>query len=568
MATQLLPEQTRAYQRPASAYEDAWVVEERRRRYKEANQLAAMQAQVQREREAVQREAALREAEAAGYLHGGFGPSNPGVERVLPNPSVTMRDARMLAGEQQMHSQNPITPDYTVEMAAADQAAANGQRYSPDAALGTAGAVPVERGAPPPSHGNPYLDVLSAYVGARKAQDPNWDFKNDEVYKRYHANWMASQGKASMVGTPTTPAPAPETPITPAETAAPEPAPGYYQQTPLPPVSGGFTPPNTQLMTLACVDGKCGPVSSGTPRPIINPQMSILGAYALADIVNQGNTAVMQANQSYDKMIQQMYENDPAFHQAVVAGMQRGLSHEEAYRGAIAQAAYAHGNNNLGNRAYFGDVVPGEARVAGHQIANADLYGGEYQAQSGMFGGNIPYHNIHTLTTNPDGTRNIQGVGDTLGNLPRGAGMTYANVAGSENPIGVSEARTREAYQTQAAETDRRNKETLDAEVQLSKAAGDYFKTVSTALANLAKTGNVSSLNGVPDISTLSPKEQAQVMRTLQQMQIDAEREGRNKDADAARLMKTNLEIKILEQRLAKGDAEADPLGVGDVAMP
>lgn len=399
-----------------------------------------------------------------------------------------------------------------------------------------------------PDDVNPYYNVLVAYHQAKKRENPDYDPAGDSVYQHYHDNWKKSleKGVGFVYNEELRPPVVPE----PQLLGSPASQPVSWAEPRQVPQYGPVAGLNTQLTRLPCVDGNCGPEYTGREAMVSNPRMSILGAFALADILKSGNADVNAANQHYDQMAIQMYANDPTFQRDVALGVQRGLNPEEAYHAAVALRGYASGNNNLANATYTQNVLPAETRNAQLQIGLADEYGVPYQAQPGLLGDVLPLGGVYSITPNSDGTRNIETPNFGFVNAPRTAATNYSILSGNPDPAGFI---TRQSEQEAKDNTSRAEQFFVDrfkGNTAAAKASEQYLDAV------IRRYGGKAGENG---IAGMSPKDMALTQKYLEQAKGEAAKNQRYEEAaelDRAikelNFHKTQLEYEIKKQEHAQ----------------
>lgn len=428
------------------------------------------------------------------------------------------------------------------------------------------------RNAPPlrKEDENPYFLALTAYHRAMHDADPNYNKDADPIYKHYHDNWQKSlrkgAGVVSIVPPPAAPAPPPAAPAAPVEGVTVAPQPVSWAEPRRVPQYGPVAGVNTQLTRLPCADGRCGPEYNGREAVITNPRMSILGAFALADILKDGNANVNAANQHYDQMAVQMYANDPTFQRDIALGVQRGLTPEAAYHAAVALRGYASGNNNLANATYTQRVLPDEIRNAELQINMADSYGVPYQAQPGVLGDVLPLGGVYSITPNADGTRNFETPNFGFFNAPRDAASQYSQLNKSPDPIkeslGIQKGEDEAAYAQQ--------QEIFKGEHAGQKAAanasGDYLQSVIDRYVTGGAGGKTSKT--IQAIAGKSPKEMTP--KDYAQMEVYLQRaygqKLKNDNYAAAAEIRTaldQLKIQKMQLEIEKTQAEIEQSRAG-----
>ena len=410
-----------------------------------------------------------------------------------------------------------------------------------------------------PEDDNPYFRAMVALYQTKRKADPNWDEKSDPVYQAYVANWHKSlqKGAGYVRGVnpypdqpAPPPAPAPTGPITPTEPVSwvePRPVPGYGQAPAL----------NTQLTRLPCVDGNCGPAYNGREGLVGTPRMSILGAYALADILKEGNASVNAANQHYDQMAVQQYANDPTFQQDIAIGVQRGLTPEAAYHAAVARRGYAAGNNNLANATYTQQVLPDETRNAELQISMADSYGVPYQAQPDVLGNVLPLGGVYSISPNADGTRNFETANFGFFNAPRDAASQFSQLHRSDDPVGAALGIQRqeqdEAFKFAQDSYEREHRGTVAAD----KSADAYLKSVIDRRVGDLKDDKGKSILGGKGFSELNPKDQQLALKYMHDARLSAIKANNAEATQELDLAIRQAELKYKEALIEKTQREA-----------
>lgn len=401
---------------------------------------------------------------------------------------------------------------------------------------------------------NPYFNVLVAYHQAKKRENPDYDPSGDSVYKQYHDNWRQSLQKGAGFVYGNNDAPVPQPPVAPEPRVFDTPPQAVSWAEPRQvPQYGAVHGLNTQLTRLPCADGNCGPAYTGREAVVSNPRMSILGAFALADILKSGNANVNAANQHYDQMAIQMYANDPTFQRDVALGVQRGLNPEEAYHAAVALRGYASGNNNLANATYTQNVLPAETRNAQLQIGLADEYGVPYQAQPGLLGDVLPLGGVYSITPNTDGTRNVETPNFGFINAPRTAATAYSILSGNTDPAGFITRQTEQEAKDNITRTEQLFADRFKGNVAAAKASEQYLDTV------VKRYGGKVGENG---LAGMSPKDMALTQKYLEEAKGAAAKNRRYAEAEELdraikelNLHKTQLEYEIKKQELAQATA-------------
>lgn len=228
--------------------------------------------------------------------------------------------------------------------------------------------------------------------------------------------------------------------------AAPAAAAGY---TPAPQtIPQNASAAQSGIRPMACANGQCFPVvNSATMQGM--PQVSILGATALANVANMANTAVNQATQSRTPITTQTIMNDPnLMPQAIEYARSAGVDLQTAVAAVASQQAASLGQHADANAMYMNKVVPGEQNADAIRLASAMQTGGEYNPYTGLFGDYAP-NTINSATPNADGSYTIDSMAGTYSNVAPTLAQSMATYGRAPDALGAINSMQLQAMQNE-----------------------------------------------------------------------------------------------------------------------